>query len=146
MGVSSVFLALLFYFWQSAASANTWITDTGALVFIAACESGFGPLSWVLATELMPSRTPVELGLTVTSSFFHAFNFIFALSIGSLVATIQVSGVFLIHAVVCALAYAFVLMGLPPPEVTDKASLTSIEHYFIAKPPSNDQEINESSI
>ena len=145
MGASTVFMALLSYFQQDTAK-GAWIMDSGAIVFIIAYEFGFGPLSWTVATELLPCRLPVELGLTASAGFFNAFNLLFAMTIWHLVSTIGISGIFIIHSVVSVLSYGFVLLSLPSPDVTQNASLSSIERYYHRLFLNEEDVLNESSL
>ncbi len=87
---------------------------------------GLGPLSWLYTVEILPWRS-LEIGLSFATGMWWTFNLVFAASLKSVLEAVGASGLFFMHAVVCALTYGFALHLLPDIKGN---SLMEIEHFY----------------
>ena len=133
MIVLVLFLTLLAHFQDddllrfiSQSPGFGWTVQTAIVAFLIGHQLGAGPLSWLFCVELMPAKA-IEVGLCLSSAVWWAFNLIFSLTLSSLVQAIGMVGLSAIHAVVCGLAYAFVLLIVP--DVRNN-SLQEIEEFY----------------
>ena len=133
MASSLLFLTLLAHFQDgklikfiSTSPAFGWTAQTAIVAFLIGHQIGVGPLSWLFCVELMPAKA-IEIGLGLSTAVWWAFNLVFSLTLSSLVATVGVTGISAIHAVVSCLMYAFVLLIVP--DVRDN-TLQEIEEFY----------------
>lgn len=103
-----------------------WTVQTAIVAFLIGHQVGAGPLSWLLAAQLMPAKA-IEVGLALSAAVWWAFNLVFSLTLSSLVTAIGLSGLCAIHAVIGGLMYGFVLLIVPD---VRKNSLQEIEDFY----------------
>lgn len=129
MTASLLFLALLSHFQDISSFGEDsfgWTLQAAAVMFVVAHQCGCGPLSWVVMTETLPCRA-LEAGVALASACWWAFNLALSMTLRQLYTTLTPTGVFWLHAVVCALAYGFALLFLPD---VRRLSLEEIERYY----------------
>ena len=103
-----------------------WILPLGTAVFLSAHQIGLGPLSWLLAVELLPSRS-LEISSTLTFTTWWAFQLLFAMTLTRLLQTLGLAILCWMHVIVGCLVYGFVLEMLPD---IRGVSLEEIELFY----------------
>jgi MFS transporter, SP family, galactose:H+ symporter len=102
------------------------VTAVSLIIYVAAFALGLGPIFWLLIAEIYPlSVRGLAMSLATVTNW--AANFIIAATFLSLVDLIGESGVFLLYALIAALAWLFVFKLVPE---TKGLSLEQIEAYF----------------
>ena len=109
MTVSCVAFGL--YHYMDSSSLN-WLSLTSLALYISAFSIGWGPLPWVVMSELLPPK-----GYGITSGFATATNwciaFIVTKEFAAMEATLTKYGTFWMFGTICALGAAFVALFIP---------------------------------
>lgn len=130
MGIAMLLLGIGFAFESGggggAAVSLGQVTAVSLIIYVAAFALGLGPIFWLLIAEIYPlSVRGLAMSLATVTNW--AANFIIAATFLSLVDFIGESGVFLLYALIAALAWIFIFKLVPE---TKGLSLEQIEAYF----------------
>jgi MFS family permease len=121
MAVTLVGLAIAF---QLSGSARSDLALTFLILYVGSFAIGFGPVFWLLISEIYPSEIRGEANSVATAANWLA-NFGVALTFLSLVTAFGQTAVFGAFAVLSVLAIVFTLALVPE---TRERSLEEIEH------------------
>jgi len=107
-------------------AALSYVALISALCYMASYSLGYGPLPWVLISELIPLRARATVG-GVAVFLTWLLTFIVTKVFAPISALIGVAGCFWIFAGFSAISLVYVALLLPE---TKGRSLEEIEHYF----------------
>ena len=109
------------------ATQISWLAITSAMVFIALFSLGWGPLPWLLMSEVFPPRAkgPASGICTLTN---WLFVFVVTKNFPQMIHTLTEQGTFWFFGGCCLLSFIFVYCFVPE---TKGRTLEEIEHYFI---------------
>ncbi len=128
MGVAMLLLGIGFGLEGGGGAAVSLgqVTAVSLIIYVAAFALGLGPIFWLIIAEIYPlSVRGLAMSLATVTNW--AANFIIAATFLSLVDLIGESGVFLLYALIAALAWVFIFKLVPE---TKGLSLEQIEAYF----------------
>mmetsp|Transcript_7013 Transcript_7013/g.25374 ORF Transcript_7013/g.25374 Transcript_7013/m.25374 type:complete len:501 (+) Transcript_7013:110-1612(+) len=110
MFASLAALSLTTWLWTAQEGSRLVIFELMALV--TAYQIGFGPISWLILTEVCPLRVRGNMvGLGVSVNF--AFNVLAAQTLPVLTTALGMPGLFALYASVCLLSLAFIKAVVP---------------------------------
>ena len=93
-------------------SVYTWLAFAGTLTFIAMFSLGWGPIPWLLMSELFPMKTRAVATGTVTC-FNWLFVFITTVSFSHIIKISGISGILWIFAGITLVGFFFTLFFVP---------------------------------
>jgi sugar porter (SP) family MFS transporter len=108
--------------------ASAIVVLTFVLSYVACFAVGVGTGTWVLMSEICPTRVRGR-AMSVATVFLWCGTLAVTLTFLSLVRTLTAPGAFLLYAIVCVLAFVFVWKGVPE---TKGRSLEEIERQWLA--------------
>ncbi|XP_038659483.1 solute carrier family 2, facilitated glucose transporter member 10 [Scyliorhinus canicula] len=106
-----------------------WITLFSMMVFVSAYSIGFGPMTWLVLSEIFPAGIRGR-AFAFSSSFNWAANIIVTVTFLDVIETIGLFGTFLFYGVVGLASVAFICLYLPE---TKGQSLEEIDRQFSAR-------------
>lgn len=109
--------------------ASAIVVLTFVLIYVACFAVGVGTGTWVLMSEICPTRVRGR-AMSVATVFLWCGTLAVTLTFLSLVRTLTAPGAFLLYAVVCVLAFVFVWKGVPE---TKGHSLEEIERQWFVR-------------
>ncbi|XP_041061164.1 solute carrier family 2, facilitated glucose transporter member 10 [Carcharodon carcharias] len=109
--------------------ALNWITLLSMMAFVSAYSIGFGPMTWLVLSEIFPAEIRGR-AFAFSSSFNWAANIIVTVTFLDVIDTIGLSGTFLFYGVVGFSSIGFICLYLPE---TKGQSLEEIDRQFSAK-------------
>jgi MFS family permease len=98
--------------WPDGIAGGTAVTLACILAYIASFAVGLGPVVWILAAELFPTRERAA-GAGVTAAVVWFTNFLVGLSFLPVSAAIGQGATFWLFAAVCAFGLVFVVARVP---------------------------------
>ncbi|KAH0588550.1 hypothetical protein H2248_004380 [Termitomyces sp. 'cryptogamus'] len=141
MALSHVSIALLVNLFESdwlAHSTAAWAAVGGIYTFTVAYGVSFGPIGWVLPSEVFPlSMRSKGVALSTASNWFN--NFLIGLMTPVLV-DYSPAGTFMIFAIACALAYFWATYSVPE---TAHVSLEEVDAVFSSSVGREDAQLKE---
>ena len=109
--------------------ASAIVVLTFVLIYVACFAVGVGTGTWVLMSEICPTRVRGR-AMSVATVFLWCGTLAVTLTFLSLVRTLTAPGAFLLYAVVCVLAFVFVWKEVPE---TKGHSLEEIERQWFVR-------------
>ncbi|XP_067904673.1 solute carrier family 2, facilitated glucose transporter member 10 [Heterodontus francisci] len=109
--------------------ALNWITLLSMMAFVSAYSIGFGPMTWLILSEIFPAGIRGR-AFAFSSSFNWAANIIVTVTFLDVFDTIGLSGTFLFYGLVGFASVAFICLCLPE---TKGQSLEEIDRQFSAR-------------
>ena len=109
--------------------ASAIVVLTFVLSYVACFAVGVGTGTWVLMSEICPTRVRGR-AMSVATVFLWCGTLAVTLTFLSLVRILTAPGAFLLYAVVCVLAFVFVWKGVPE---TKGQSLEEIERQWFVR-------------
>ncbi|GCB76088.1 hypothetical protein scyTo_0015425 [Scyliorhinus torazame] len=106
-----------------------WITLFSMMAFVSAYSIGFGPMTWLVLSEIFPAGIRGR-AFAFSSSFNWAANIIVTVTFLDVIETIGFFGTFLFYGVVGFASVAFIYLYLPE---TKGQSLEEIDRQFSAR-------------
>ncbi|XP_072098650.1 solute carrier family 2, facilitated glucose transporter member 10 [Mobula birostris] len=106
-----------------------WITLLSMMGFVSAYSIGFGPMTWLVLSEIFPTGIRGR-AFAFSSSFNWAANLIITVTFLDVIDTIGLSGTFLFYGLVGFASVAFISICLPE---TKGQSLEEIDRLFSAR-------------
>ncbi|XP_067856450.1 solute carrier family 2, facilitated glucose transporter member 10 [Heptranchias perlo] len=106
-----------------------WITLLSMMAFVSAYSIGFGPMTWLVLSEIFPAGIRGR-AFAFSSSFNWAANVIITVTFLDVIDTIGLSGTFLFYGLVGFASVAFIYLYLPE---TKGRSLDEIDKQFSAR-------------
>ncbi|KAE8576353.1 hypothetical protein XENTR_v10004150 [Xenopus tropicalis] len=106
-----------------------WITLLSMMAFVSAFSIGFGPMTWIVLSEIYPADIRGR-AFAFCNSFNWAANLLITLTFLDVIASIGLSWTFLLYGVVGLLAIAFIYFFIPE---TKGQSLEEIDKQFSTK-------------
>ncbi|XP_074867856.1 solute carrier family 2, facilitated glucose transporter member 10 [Carettochelys insculpta] len=106
-----------------------WITLLSMMAFVSAFSIGFGPITWLVLSEIYPARIRGR-AFSFCNSFNWAANLLISLSFLDLIDAIGLSWMFLLYGLVGVAAVVFVYLFVPE---TKGQSLEEIDQQFSRK-------------
>ncbi|XP_019625170.1 PREDICTED: solute carrier family 2, facilitated glucose transporter member 8-like [Branchiostoma belcheri] len=107
----------------------SWLSLTSMIVYIIAFSLGWGPIPWLMMSEIFPSRARgTASGIATLFNWFGAF--IVTKEFDDMVKAFTEQGAFWFFAGICLLGVLFVFFVVPE---TKNVSLEEIEAYFEGK-------------
>ena len=98
---------------ESTTSKSLRITAFVALVtYVCAYSFGFGPITWILLSEIFPPSVKGRAIATVTAINW-ALNFVVSISFVEISNAFSVGGVYISYAILCLLSVIFVIFVIP---------------------------------
>lgn len=126
IGISSALICLVFASNGGGISSSVGLSVFALCLFNASFSIGFGPIAWVLCSEVYPS--PIRGRAMSLSTFVNRiFSGTCAMTFLSLTETLTAPGTFLMFAVLSTLAFIWVWVFVPE---TKNKTLEQIEHEF----------------
>lgn len=104
----------------------SWLAIGGALLFIILFSLGWGPLPWLLMSEVFPPRAK-GLASSICTLINWLFVFIVTKNFNSMIHAFTEEGTFWFFAGWCLLSFIFVYLKVPE---TKGKTLEEIGHYF----------------
>ena len=104
----------------------TWLAIGGAVLFIILFSLGWGPLPWLLMSEVFPPRAK-GLASSICTLTNWLFVFLVTKNFPSMISSFTEQGTFWFFAGWCLLSFVFVYFLVPE---TKGRTLEEIEHYF----------------
>lgn len=104
----------------------TWLAIGGAMLFIILFSLGWGPLPWLLMSEIFPPRAK-GLASSICTLTNWLFVFIVTKNFPSMISAFTEQGAFWFFAAFCFLSFVFVYFKVPE---TKGRTLEDIEYYF----------------
>ncbi|KAG6853736.1 hypothetical protein C0991_001870 [Blastosporella zonata] len=122
----------------SAHSTAAWAAVGGIYTFTAAYGVSFGPIGWVLPSEVFPlSMRSKGVALSTASNWFN--NFLIGL-VTPLIMEYSPAGTFMVFAIACALAYFWTTYFVPE---TANISLEEIDAVFASSAGREDAQLKQ---
>ncbi|XP_078092285.1 solute carrier family 2, facilitated glucose transporter member 10 [Mustelus asterias] len=109
--------------------ALNWITLFSMMAFVSAYSIGFGPMTWLVLSEIFPAGIRGR-AFAFSSSFNWVANIIVTVTFLDVIETIGLFGTFLFYGVVGFASVAFICLYLPE---TKGQSLDEIDRQFSAR-------------
>ncbi|XP_048406337.1 solute carrier family 2, facilitated glucose transporter member 10 [Stegostoma tigrinum] len=109
--------------------ALNWITLLFMMAFVSAYSIGFGPMTWLVLSEIFPAGIRGR-AFAFSSSFNWAANIIVTVTFLDVIDTIGLSGTFLFYGLVGFASVGFICLYLPE---TMGQSLEEINKHFLAR-------------
>ncbi|XP_051887591.1 solute carrier family 2, facilitated glucose transporter member 10 [Pristis pectinata] len=109
--------------------ALNWITLLSMMAFVSAYSIGFGPMTWLVLSEIFPTGIRGR-AFAFSTSFNWAANLIVTVTFLDVIDTIGLSGTFLFYGLVGFASVAFISICLPE---TKGQSLEEIDRLFSAR-------------
>ncbi|XP_061486268.1 solute carrier family 2, facilitated glucose transporter member 10 isoform X2 [Rhineura floridana] len=106
-----------------------WITLLSLMAFVSAFSIGFGPMTWLVLSEIYPASIRGR-AFAFCNSFNWAANLLISLTFLDLIDAIGLSWMFLLYGLVGAVAVLFVYLFVPE---TKGQSLEEIDQQFSKK-------------
>ncbi|XP_042321858.1 solute carrier family 2, facilitated glucose transporter member 10 isoform X2 [Sceloporus undulatus] len=106
-----------------------WITLLSLMAFVSAFSIGFGPMTWLILSEIYPASIRGR-AFAFCSSFSWAANLLISLTFLDLIDAIGLSWLFLLYGVVGVVAVLFIYLFVPE---TKGQSLEEIDQHFSKK-------------
>ncbi|NXI60900.1 GTR10 protein, partial [Chloroceryle aenea] len=106
-----------------------WITLLSMMAFVSAFSIGFGPMTWLVLSEIYPAGIRGR-AFAFCNSFNWAANLLISLSFLDLIDAIGFSWVFLVYGLMGAMAVIFIYLFVPE---TKGQSLEEIDQQFSRK-------------
>ncbi|XP_071428847.1 solute carrier family 2, facilitated glucose transporter member 10 [Pithys albifrons albifrons] len=106
-----------------------WITLLSMMAFVSAFSIGFGPMTWLVLSEIYPAGIRGR-AFAFCNSFNWAANLLISLSFLDLIDAIGFSWMFLVYGLVGVVAVAFIYLFVPE---TKGQSLEEIDQHFSRK-------------
>uniref|UniRef100_A0A8C0QPE7 Solute carrier family 2, facilitated glucose transporter member 10 n=1 Tax=Chelonoidis abingdonii TaxID=106734 RepID=A0A8C0QPE7_CHEAB len=106
-----------------------WITLLSMMAFVSAFSIGFGPMTWLVLSEIYPAGIRGR-AFSFCNSFNWAANLLISLSFLDLIGTYSLSWMFLLYGVVGVSAVIFIYLLVPE---TKGQSLEEIDQQFSRK-------------
>ncbi|NXM69651.1 GTR10 protein, partial [Serilophus lunatus] len=106
-----------------------WITLLSMMAFVSAFSIGFGPMTWLVLSEIYPAGIRGR-AFAFCNSFNWAANLLISLSFLDLIDTIGFSWMFLLYGLVGVMAVIFIYLFVPE---TKGQSLEEIDQQFSRK-------------
>ncbi|XP_059836774.1 solute carrier family 2, facilitated glucose transporter member 10 [Hypanus sabinus] len=106
-----------------------WITLLSMMTFVSAYSIGFGPMTWLVLSEIFPAGIRGR-AFAFSSTFNWAANLIITVTFLDVIDTIGLSGTFLFYGLVGFASVAFISICLPE---TKGQSLEEIDRLFSAR-------------
>ncbi|KAG6809898.1 hypothetical protein H0H92_014199 [Tricholoma furcatifolium] len=141
MTASHLIIALLVFQFEadwSAHSTAAWMAVIGIYTFTAAYGMSFGPIGWVLPSEVFPLSMRSK-GVAISTASNWVNNFFIGL-ITPVIMEMSPSGTFLIFAIACSLAYFWSTYSVPE---TANVSLEEIDAVFASSAGTEDAQLKE---
>eukprot|EP00794_Sanderia_malayensis_P011967 gene11967-13204_t len=105
----------------------SWLAVTSAIVFIVVFSLGWGPLPWLLMSEIFPPRARGLAG-GICTLINWLFVFVVTKNFPSMIDAFTEQGTFWFFAAWCFASFIFVYFFVPE---TKGRTLEEIEHYFV---------------
>ncbi|XP_068206136.1 facilitated trehalose transporter Tret1-like [Palaemon carinicauda] len=132
MAISLVALGFFFYEKElGQADSLGWLPLVSLMIFITSFSIGYGPIPWVMMSELFPRAVAGEAS-SLSTSMNWSMAFICTLAFTPLKSVIYDYGVFWMFASVCVINAAFCILIVPE---TKGKSIEEIGAYFGAPSP-----------
>ncbi|XP_032074710.1 solute carrier family 2, facilitated glucose transporter member 10 [Thamnophis elegans] len=106
-----------------------WITLLSLMAFVSAFSIGFGPMTWLVLSEIYPASIRGR-AFAFCNSFNWAANLLISLTFLDIIDVIGLSWIFLFYALVGFAAVLFIYLFVPE---TKGQSLEEIDHQFSKK-------------
>ncbi|NXD08314.1 GTR10 protein, partial [Nothocercus nigrocapillus] len=106
-----------------------WITLLSMMAFVSAFSIGFGPMTWLVLSEIYPAGIRGR-AFAFCNSFNWAANLLISLSFLDLIDTIGFSWLFLLYGLIGVMAVIFIYLFVPE---TKGQSLEEIDQQFSRK-------------
>ncbi|NXO32100.1 GTR10 protein, partial [Cisticola juncidis] len=106
-----------------------WITLLSMMAFVSAFSIGFGPMTWLVLSEIYPAGIRGR-AFAFCNSFNWAANLLISLSFLDLIDAIGFSWMFLLYGLMGVMAFAFIYFFVPE---TKGQSLEEIDQQFSRK-------------
>ena len=116
------------------AQASAWLVVCLVLTYVACFAIGIGTGTWVLMSEICPTRIRGR-AMSIATVFLWCGTLLVTLTFLSLVRVLTAPGAFLLYAIVCIAALLFVRLIVPE---TKGRSLEEIESWWLASRPKVD--------
>lgn len=138
IAVSLILIGFAFHFGYEGSGSDpsggltrVWgqVTVAGMLLLVTAYQLGFGPISWLMISEIFPLRVR-GMALSVGSLVNFGSNIVVALAFPSILSTLGQAPAFWMFAGIAVLAFVFVLVAVPE---TKGKSLEEIEALLQSK-------------
>ena len=113
------------------AQASAWLVVCLVLTYVACFAIGIGTGTWVLMSEICPTRIRGR-AMSIATVFLWCGTLLVTLTFLSLVRVLTAPGAFLLYAIVCIAALLFVRLIVPE---TKGRSLEEIESWWLASRP-----------
>ncbi|XP_015502584.1 solute carrier family 2, facilitated glucose transporter member 10 isoform X1 [Parus major] len=110
-------------------TALNWITLLSMMAFVSAFSIGFGPMTWLVLSEIYPAGIRGR-AFAFCNSFNWAANLLISLSFLDLIDAIGFSWMFLLYGLVGVMAVVFIYLFVPE---TKGQSLEEIDQQFSRK-------------
>ena len=105
----------------------SWLAVSSAVIFIIVFSLGWGPLPWLLMSEIFPPRAR-GLASGICTLVNWMFVFVVTKNFPSMITAFSEQGTFWFFAAWCFLSFLFVYFFVPE---TKGRTLEEIEHYFM---------------
>ena len=127
MAISCVTLGLYYYLTESGTTSNLgWLSLTSMAVYIAAFSIGWGPVPWIVMSEILPVRVKgLGSGLSLVINWLMAF--VVTKEFSTLETFLNAYGAFWLFGGACFVGVLFVVFVVPE---TKGQSLQQIEMSF----------------
>uniref|UniRef100_A0A6J0SFI4 Solute carrier family 2, facilitated glucose transporter member 10 n=1 Tax=Pogona vitticeps TaxID=103695 RepID=A0A6J0SFI4_9SAUR len=106
-----------------------WITLLSLMAFVSAFSIGFGPMTWLVLSEIYPASIRGR-AFAFCNSFNWAANLLISLTFLDLIDAIGISWIFLLYGLVGVIAVLFIYLFVPE---TKGQSLEEIDQQFSKK-------------
>ncbi|KAJ7332005.1 hypothetical protein JRQ81_014185 [Phrynocephalus forsythii] len=106
-----------------------WITLLSLMAFVSAFSIGFGPMTWLVLSEIYPTNIRGR-AFAFCNSFNWAANLLISLTFLDLIDAIGISWIFLLYGLVGVMAVLFIYLFVPE---TKGQSLEEIDQQFSKK-------------
>jgi sugar porter (SP) family MFS transporter len=113
------------------AQSSAWLVVCLVLTYVACFAIGIGTGTWVLMSEICPTRIRGR-AMSISTVFLWCGTLLVTLTFLSLVRVLTAPGAFLLYAIVCIAALLFVKLIVPE---TKGRSLEEIESWWLASRP-----------
>lgn len=125
-GVGAIAATLFVLGWSTASSSTALISVIALLLYVSAYQVSFGPISWLVVSEVFPARARSKMvGMATTLNF--GSNALVAAALPTVQETIGQSATFYAFGAIAVMALAFVAKGVPE---TAGKTLEEIEAGF----------------
>jgi len=112
------------FFWLPEKSAlSSWLALLGSIVYIGSFAVSFGPIGWLMISEIFPLRIR-GVAMSLATATIWGVNMLVVLTFIPLVKLLQPGGLFFVYGFFCFLSLLFVYFLVPE---TKKITLERIE-------------------